>query len=141
MYIYIISICICICTLSITHSRLMRIKNWVFKALPCDGNILNLHICMYIIYLYIISVCNIYLWPGICETVLGAGNTQLSATFLRALNLWLTIIWTGSKAQCQRIMLMKTINLGHRINRTEHTHNTHATQHKLQTQFSRYNYK
>lgn len=115
-----------------------------FKALPCDGNILNLHT-----YLYIISVCNIYLWPGICETVLGAGNTQLSATFLPALNLWLTIIWTGSKAQCQRIMLMKTINLGHRISRsepsrtitsltkphqhTQHTQHTPHTQHNRQT--------
>lgn len=51
----------------------------------------------------------LYLWPGICETVLGAGNTRLSATFLSSRkSFWLTIIWTGSKAR-QRIMLMKTI--------------------------------
>lgn len=80
IYLYTISV-----SITLSSSNAYRIKNWVFKALPCDGNILNIHLQ----YLSLgLSVCNIlytlcaYLWPGICETMLGAGNTQLSATFL-----------------------------------------------------------
>lgn len=95
-------------------------------------------------------VCALYLWPGICETVLGAGVTRLSATFLSSRkSSWLTIIWTGSKAR-QRIMLMKTIKFV-RSTHTVYTRRKLAVytryayaepeENQLQTQFSRYNYK